>query len=82
MQIFKKKYRITDIQAASKIEFEFKGQPYYFEGQHEALTASVATSLALMFGDFKRQACDSSYGNLVDGEGNPVQTTKSTSLYH
>ena len=32
VQIFKEKYVITDIQNASKIEFEFKGQPYYLEG--------------------------------------------------
>lgn len=79
VQIFKEKYRITDIQAASKIEFEFKGQPYYFlKGQHEALTRFRGDiAFALMFGDSSSDKfTDSSYGNLVDGEGNPVQTTK------
>ena len=79
VQIFKEKYRITDIQNASKIEFEFKGQPYYFlKGQHEALTRFRGDiAFALMFGDSSSDKfTDSSYGNLVDGEGNPVQTTK------
>ena len=78
VQIFKEKYVMTDIQAASKVEFDYKGQSYYFlKGQHEALTRFRGDiAFALMFGvGSTGKFTDSSYGSLVDAEGNPVQTT-------
>lgn len=78
VQIFKEKYVMTDIQAASKVEFDYKGQSYYFlKGQHEALTRFRGDiAFALMFGiGSTGKFTDSTYGNLVDAEGNPVQTT-------
>jgi len=78
VQIFKEKYVITDIQNASKIEFEFKGQPYYFlKGQHEALMRFRGDiAFALMFGDASTSLFTDATPSLVDVEGNPVQTTK------
>jgi hypothetical protein len=78
VQIFKEKYAITDIQNASKIEFEFKGQPYYFlKGQHEALTRFRGDiAFALMFGDASTSLFTDATPALVDSEGNPIQTTK------
>ena len=78
VQIFKEKYAITDVQNASKIEFDFKGQPYYFlKGQHEALMRFRGDiAFALMFGQKSGDKfTDSTYGSLVDSEGNPIQTT-------
>ena len=78
VQIFKEKYVMTDIQAASKVEFDYKGQSYYFlKGQHEALTRFRGDiAFARMFGvGSTGKFTDSSYGSLVDAEGNPVQTT-------
>lgn len=83
VQIFKEKYVITDIQNASKIEFEFKGQPYYFlKGQHEALTRFRSDiAFAMMYGQKSDDKfTDASYGDLQDEEGNPVQTTQG--LHH
>jgi len=78
VQIFKEKYVMTDIQAASKVEFDYKGQSYYFlKGQHEALTRFRGDiAFALMFGvGSAGKFSDATYGDLVDAEGNPVQTT-------
>lgn len=78
VQIFKEKYVMTDIQAASKVEFDYKGQSYYFlKGQHEALTRFRGDiAFALMFGvGSAGKFSDSTYGDLKDAEGNPVQTT-------
>lgn len=78
VQIFKEKYVMTDIQAASKVEFDYKGQSYYFlKGQHEALTRFRGDiAFALMFGiGSAGKFTDSTYGDLKDAEGNPVQTT-------
>lgn len=78
VQIFKEKYVMTDIQAASKVEFDYKGQSYYFlKGQHEALTRFRGDiAFALMFGvGSTGKFSDSTYGDLKDAEGNPVQTT-------
>jgi len=83
VQIFKEKYVITDIQNASKVEFEFKGQPYYFlKGQHEALTRFRSDiAFAMMYGQKSGDKfSDSSYGILQDAEGNPLQTTQG--LHH
>ncbi len=78
VQIFKEKYVITDIQNASKIEFEFKGQPYYFlKGQHESLMRFRGDiAFAMMFGDASSALFSDASSALVDAEGNPIQTTK------
>lgn len=78
VQIFKEKYVITDIQNASKIEFDFKGQPYYFlKGQHEALTRFRGDiAFSMMFGDASTALFSDASSALVDAEGNPIQTTK------
>lgn len=79
VQIFKGKFSITDIQKASKVEVEFQGKPFYmYKGQHESLTKFRGDiAAALMFG---RKSTSSLFANgssadLLDGEGNPVQTT-------
>ncbi len=77
VQIFKNKYRISDVAKASKVTVEYKGKPYFmYKGTFEALMRFRADiSNALMFGkgsgDFYAGA---SVGDMAIG-GNAVQTT-------
>ena len=77
VQIFKNKYRISDVAKASKITVEYKGKPYFmYKGTYEALMRFRADiSNALMFGvgsgDFYAGA---TVGDMNIG-GNAVQTT-------
>lgn len=77
VQIFKNKYRISDVAKASKITVEYKGKPYFmYKGTYEALQRFRGDiSNALMFGvgsgDFYAGA---SVGDMAIG-GNAVQTT-------
>lgn len=77
VQIFKNKYRISDVAKASKITVEYKGKPYFmYKGTYEALQRFRGDiSNALMFGkgsgDFYAGA---SVGDMNIG-GNAVQTT-------
>lgn len=77
VQIFKNKYRISDVAKASKITVEYKGKPYFmYKGTYEALQRFRGDiSNALMFGqgsgDFYAGA---SVGDMSIG-GNAVQTT-------
>jgi hypothetical protein len=77
VQIFKNKYRISDVAKASKVTVEYKGKPYFmYKGTYEALMRFRADiSNALMFGkgsgDFYAGA---SVGDMSIG-GNAVQTT-------
>lgn len=77
VQIFKNKYRISDVAKESKITVEYKGKPYFmYKGTYEALQRFRGDiSNALMFGqgsgDFYAGA---SVGDMSIG-GNAVQTT-------
>ena len=77
VQIFKNKYRISDVAKASKITVEYKGKPYFmYKGTYEALQRFRGDiSNSLMFGkgsgDFYSGA---SVGDMNIG-GNAVQTT-------
>ena len=77
VQIFKNKYRISDVAKASKITVEYKGKPYFmYKGTYEALQRFRGDiSNALMFGqgsgDFYAGA---NVGDMSIG-GNAVQTT-------
>ena len=77
VQIFKNKYRISDVAKASKITVEYKGKPYFmYKGTYEALQRFRGDiSNSLMFGkgsgDFYAGA---SVGDM-NIEGNAVQTT-------
>jgi len=77
VQIFKNKYRISDVAKASKVTVEYKGKPYFmYKGTYEALQRFRGDiSNALMFGvgsgDFYAGA---SVGDMAIG-GNAVQTT-------
>jgi len=77
VQIFKNKYRISDVAKASKITVEYKGKPYFmYKGTYEALQRFRGDiSNELMFGqgsgDFYAGA---SVGDMSIG-GNAVQTT-------
>ena len=77
VQIFKNKYRISDVAKASKVTVEYKGKPYFmYKGTYEALQRFRGDiSNALMFGkgsgDFYAGA---SVGDMNIG-GNAVQTT-------
>jgi hypothetical protein len=77
VQIFKNKYRISDVAKASKVTVEYKGKPYFmYKGTFEALMRFRADiSNALMFGkgsgDFYAGA---TVGDMNIG-GNAVQTT-------
>ena len=77
VQIFKNKYRISDVAKASKITVEYKGKPYFmYKGTYEALQRFRGDiSNSLMFGkgsgDFYAGA---SVGDMNIG-GNAVQTT-------
>tara|TARA_R110002050_G_scaffold193543_2_gene328568 strand:+ start:7631 stop:8944 length:1314 start_codon:yes stop_codon:yes gene_type:complete len=77
VQIFKNKYRISDVAKASKVTVEYKGKPYFmYKGTYEALQRFRGDiSNSLMFGkgsgDFYAGA---SVGDMNIG-GNAVQTT-------
>lgn len=78
VQIFKNKYRISDVAKASKITVEYKGKPYFmYKGTYEALQRFRGDiSNSLMFGkgsgDFYAGA---GIGDMADANGNAVQTT-------
>lgn len=77
VQTFKGKFKITDIQKVSQVEVEFKGKPYYMmKGQHESL---MKFRNDISAGLFFSRISDSQYGDtspeLVDADGNAVQTT-------
>ncbi len=77
VQIFKNKYRISDVAKASKVTVEYKGKPYFmYKGTYEALQRFRGDiSNSLMFGkgsgDFYAGA---TVGNM-NIDGNAVQTT-------
>lgn len=77
VQIFKNKYRISDVAKASKITVEYKGKPYFmYKGTYEALQRFRGDiSNALMFG----QGSGDFYAGATVGDmsigGNAVQTT-------
>jgi hypothetical protein len=77
VQIFKNKYRISDVAKASKVTVEYKGKPYFmYKGTYEALQRFRGDiSNSLMFGkgsgDFYAGA---TVGDMNIG-GNAVQTT-------
>ena len=77
VQIFKNKYRISDVAKASKITVEYKGKPYFmYKGTYEALQRFRGDiSNALMFG----KGSGDFYAGATVGDmniaGNAVQTT-------
>lgn len=78
VQIFKNAASQTDIQAVSKVEFEFDGQPYYFiKEQHEEW---IRFRSSLASGLFASTLSDPNFTQAVptlfDDEGKPVQTTR------
>lgn len=83
VQIYKAKFRITDIQKVSKIEVNYGGQPYFFfKGQHDVLKkfrANIGFSMLLS------QASAANFGatsaTITDAAGNAVQTTKGMNQY-
>lgn len=69
-QIFKGDFSVTDLQAMTQVEVEFKGQPYYFiKGQHDALKRfKMDVAYGLLLGE-------KSVG-LTDAAGKAVLTTQ------
>lgn len=84
VQHFKESYRLTDVESANKIEFEFNGKPYYFlKGQHESLMkfrGDIAQTM--LFGRISDTGFTKATGaNLIDSDGNRVQTTRGLNQY-
>lgn len=78
VQVFKNAASQTDIQAVSKVEFEFNGQPYYFiKEQHEEWIRFRASIASGLFGSkMSDPNFTSAAPTLVDDEGRPIQTTR------
>lgn len=83
VQIFKDSYRLTDVQLASTIEVEYKGQ-------RRIVNKAAMESLMKFRGDIAHamllsRISDENFTNgaptLVDDEGNPVQTTRGLNQY-
>lgn len=83
VMIFKSVVKTTDIQRASKVEVEFRGQPYYFiKAQHDALMKFKGDiSLAMLFSRISDENFTSNSPTLTDTTGNPIQTTKGLNQY-
>jgi hypothetical protein len=81
--VIKDAVKVTDIQRASKVEVEFKGQPYYFiKAQHDALMRFKAkVSMAMIFSRYSDENFSSSSATLTDLASNPVNTTKGLNQY-
>lgn len=84
VQIFKESYKLTDVESANRIEFDFNGKPFYFlKGQHEALMkfrADIAQTM--LFGRISDAGfSQGSSASLVDALGNPIQTTRGLNEY-
>lgn len=83
VQIIRSAMKVTDIEHASRIEFEYQGQPYYFiKAQHEAwLRAKGDCAFTLIM----QQISDANFRlanpTLTDANGNPVQTTRGLDEY-
>ena len=81
VQIFKNKYRISDVAKASKITVEYKGKPYFmYKGTYEALQRFRGDiSNSLMFGkgsgDYYAGATVGDMTNNGATDGSAVQTT-------
>lgn len=83
IQLFKSKYRITDIELGNKVEIEVEGRPYIlYKVQHECLMKHKGDiSHALMFGQISDTNFTETSPTLEDAEGNPIQTTKGVDEY-
>lgn len=85
VQIFKESYKLTDVESANRIEFNFNGKPFYFlKGQHEALMkfrADIAQTM--LFGRISDAgfAAGGAGASLVDANGKPIQTTRGLNEY-
>jgi len=77
VQIFKNKYRISDVAKASKITVEYKGKPYFmYKGTYEALQRFRADiSNALLFGKGSGDFYAGASAGAMSIGGNAVQTT-------
>ena len=77
VQIFKNKYRISDVAKASKITVEYKGKPYFmYKGTYEALQRFRGDiSNSLMFGKGSGDFYSGASVGDMNIEGNAVQTT-------
>lgn len=83
VMIHKSTVKTTDIQRASKVEVNFRGQPYYFiKAQHDALMKFKGdVSLALLFSRISDTNFESSTPSLTDSSNNPIQTTRGLNQY-
>lgn len=83
VMILKDAVKVTDIQRASKVEVEFRGQPYYFiKAQHDALMRFKAkVSMAMLFSRYSDENFSSSSPTLTDTSSNPVNTTRGLNQY-
>ena len=84
VQIFKESYKLTDVESANRIEFNFNGKPFYFlKGQHEALMkfrADIAQTM--LFGRISDAGfAAGSTAKLLDANGKPIQTTRGLNQY-
>ena len=77
VQIFKNKYRISDVAKASKVTVEYKGKPYFmYKGTYEALQRFRGDiSNSLMFGKGSGDFYAGAYVGDMNIDGNAVQTT-------
>lgn len=83
VQIFKDMGRVTDLESAGKVEFEFQGQPYYmYKVQNDTLMRFKADiSNALMFSQRSAHNWYDSTPTLADSDSNPVATTQGMYWY-
>lgn len=83
VQILRSSMKVTDIEHASKIEFQYQGQPYYFvKAQHEAwLRAKGDCAFTLIMQQISDPNFKQATPTLVDANGNPVQTTRGLDEY-
>lgn len=84
VQIFKEAVpKITDIQNASKVEFTFKGQPYYMlKAQYDSKVGfDKNIQNQFLFGEGTGDNFSASSPTITDASGNPVSLTKSLNQY-
>lgn len=90
-QLFRETSRITDVQAASTIEVEFQGKPYYTFKDHWEKTVLLKSQINAAFwgGDMSNTSFSDTNASLIDqvtdpsglsGSGN-IQTTRGVNKY-
>lgn len=83
VQIFKNKFRITDVELGNQIEVEFGGKPYFMaKQQYDQFTRFEAeVGLGLLVGQKSANNFSATSPGLTDANSNPVQTTRSLNEY-